>query len=228
MWLEPAPHSTSQARIRRAVNSPSMRGARNALSRIAVEGAGAVHLDRARRRPERRHDAGQHAVALLPVHAGHVERNDRALAEGGAALELHEGRRRRDAARRQVDPLRPVLVVDRAADRDVAQRRETGRRRRARTTARAAPPAARAPAAPRPRAARRSRRRSRCARRSGRAATRAGCGPSRGRRAAAPRTPCCPRTRRGRRRCRSRRTAPWPASACPSGNIRYVKSAVPP
>ena len=59
--------------------------------------------------------------------------NDGAIAERGAALELDERRRRRDPARRQVDPLGPELVVQRAADRHVIRAAGTGRRRRGRT-----------------------------------------------------------------------------------------------
>ena len=43
----------------------------------AVELAGAVHLDGARRRAERRHQPGQEPIALLPVGAGDVKRHAR-------------------------------------------------------------------------------------------------------------------------------------------------------
>ena len=55
----------------------------------AVELADAADGDRFGRRAERGHDAGEKAIALLPVGAGHVERDRRSLAVGGRAFERH-------------------------------------------------------------------------------------------------------------------------------------------
>ena len=51
-----------------------MRGRRKAPSEHAVELAGAVHLNGARGRAERRHQAGQESIALLPVGARDMKR----------------------------------------------------------------------------------------------------------------------------------------------------------
>ena len=79
-------------------------------------------VDGAGRRAERRHDPGQHAVALLPVEAGHVERNLRALRPRRAALELDVGLLGRGPAGAMRDPLGVERVGDRAGDRHVAER----------------------------------------------------------------------------------------------------------
>ena len=72
----------------------------------AVELAGAADRHGAGRRAERRHDPGQHAIALEPVEAGDVKRDLRSLAVRGPALKLDVGLRRRHPALAERDPLR--------------------------------------------------------------------------------------------------------------------------
>ena len=60
------------------------------------------------RRAERRHHAGQHAIAFLQVGARHVKRNARIVAPRRAAAERDIGVRRRESA---VGKFEPVLVV---------------------------------------------------------------------------------------------------------------------
>ena len=92
------------------------------LEQHAVELAIAAHRDRAGRRPERGHDAGEHAIAFLPVQAGHVERDARLLAIRGLTFELDVGSARGHPALLEPNPLRVERVDDLARDRHVAER----------------------------------------------------------------------------------------------------------
>src|SRR5262245_29558749 len=89
----------------------------------AVELAGAADRDGAGRRSERGHDSGEYPIALLPVEAGDVEGDARALPERGPALELDVGHRRRRPTGVQRDPFGIERVDDVAGDRDVSERR---------------------------------------------------------------------------------------------------------
>ena len=88
----------------------------------AVELAVTSHLHGARARAERRHDPRQHAVALLPVQARHMERDARLLAERGLPLELHIRAAGRRPALLQSNPFRVERVDDVASDRDMSER----------------------------------------------------------------------------------------------------------
>ena len=107
------------------------------LRHDAIELAEPRHRDGRRRRPERRHDAGEHAVALLPVRARHVKGDLRGVAIGRPPAEFDVRRRGCRPTRIQVDPIGPEPVSDIATDRHIAERqlwiertlRGTGRRR---------------------------------------------------------------------------------------------------
>ena len=67
-----------------------------AVGHHAVEAAVAADRNRVGAAAERRHQAGEQAIALLPVGARDVERNARLLAVRGASLELDVGLGRGD------------------------------------------------------------------------------------------------------------------------------------
>ena len=102
-------------------------GAAERAGHRAVEAPGAAHRHRPGRAAERRHHGGEPLVALLPVAAGDVEGQRRSIAPRGPALQLDVGRRRRDPAGRERDPLGIVGVADGAADRRREHEREARR-----------------------------------------------------------------------------------------------------
>jgi hypothetical protein len=87
----------------------------------AIEVARAANGDPGGARAERRHDAGEHLIAFLPVGAGHVERDRRPVAVRRAPLEGDERGLRRHDRGRDRDPLRRELEVQVAADGHVAE-----------------------------------------------------------------------------------------------------------
>ena len=87
-----APHDVPRAHALAGERALDARP-RERLEQHAVELAVAAHLHGAGRRAERRHDAGEHAVAFLPVEARHVERDARLLAVRRPPLELDVGLR---------------------------------------------------------------------------------------------------------------------------------------
>ena len=86
------------------------------LEHHAVELAVAAHRHGAGRRAERRHDAGEHAIALLPVEARHVERES-----ATARRRPSDPRTRRRSRRSPPSCRRARSTADRA-------RRQCGRR----------------------------------------------------------------------------------------------------
>ena len=80
------------------------------LRQLPVERAAAADLDRAGRRIELRHDAGEEPIACLPVVARDVEGHLDVAADGMSA-EAHEFRRRRGRARTEVQAVRREVIV---------------------------------------------------------------------------------------------------------------------
>ena len=83
----------------------------------AVERAVAADRDRIGARTERRQHPREDAVAVLPVGAGDVKRDSRAVAVERASLELGVGRCRGEPAGADVDEVRLVTIGQHAADR---------------------------------------------------------------------------------------------------------------
>ena len=115
MSAAPSPQTTSHARMRVPLKCPSTRGRRNALVMTPSNSPHPPTSTALVSAPERRHDAHEQAIALLPVGAGDVKRNlDRsphAVRPWNCDVRL----RRREPARSDVHPLRvePVPRVRR-------------------------------------------------------------------------------------------------------------------
>ena len=98
----------------------------------AVELSRAADVHGASRRAERRHDAGEHAIAFEPVQARHVKRDAGLLAVGRPPLELDVGLRRGGPALAEHNPVRIERVDDVPGERQVSERRVSIERARLR------------------------------------------------------------------------------------------------